>query len=133
MWQAPVIMIAAQAFLLQIVADEGIDWWARLIVLVAVVVAALAAGFTLLRGHAREVQFSEEIATDLDRSGIPGVRPPELEALAAPSAGDRVSQKLDHGVRKVLVSDRWPHAALWWAAALLAFGIADILVFFATT
>jgi hypothetical protein len=37
-----------------------------------------------------------------------------------------------HGVRTVLVSDRWPHAALWWAAALLAFGIADILVFFAT-
>jgi hypothetical protein len=35
MWQAPVIMIAAQAFLLQIVADERIDWWARLIVLVA--------------------------------------------------------------------------------------------------
>jgi hypothetical protein len=29
MWQAPTITIAAQAFLLQILANQEIDWWAR--------------------------------------------------------------------------------------------------------
>jgi hypothetical protein len=102
MWQAPVIMIAAQAFLLQVLADDGIDLWARLIVLIAGVMAAFAAACTLLRGHAREVLFSEAVAVYLDRFGLPGVRP----YVSTSQGSSRRAAGTDAGIRLVDAGSR---------------------------
>jgi hypothetical protein len=62
MWLAPLIAIVAQAFLLGVLVDENIGWLARAAVLVAAVATSLSAIWSVLRAHAREVQYSEAIS-----------------------------------------------------------------------
>lgn len=65
LWLAPLLTILAQALLLGVLADERIGWLARAAVLVAALGAALAALWSVLRAHAREVQYSEAIDAEL--------------------------------------------------------------------
>jgi hypothetical protein len=62
MWHAPALTITAQAFLLIVLTDRGVDAWARLAILAAGVLAIVAALLSLLRLRAREVQYSRVIA-----------------------------------------------------------------------
>jgi hypothetical protein len=73
MWQAPVVLTAAQAFLLQVLANQEIGWAARLIVLVAGIGVTVAALLTLIRGRTREVEFSETVDFYLQRFGAPRI------------------------------------------------------------
>ena len=83
-----------------------------MIVLVAGVVAALAAAFTLLRGHAWEVEYSEAIAAYSKRFGVPDVRPPALPTTGNQSSPDHVTRRLDRRVQDLIRKDHWPHASL---------------------
>jgi hypothetical protein len=65
LWLAPLLVIVAQAFLLLALADEGIGWLARAAVLAAALASCLAAAWSVLRAHAREVQYSEAIDGEL--------------------------------------------------------------------
>lgn len=65
LWLAPLLTILAQALLLGVLADERVGWLARAAVLAAALGAALAALWSLLRAHAREVQYSEAIDAEL--------------------------------------------------------------------
>ncbi|HYC80617.1 MAG TPA: hypothetical protein VEB65_02445 [Solirubrobacterales bacterium] len=65
LWLAPLLTIVAQGFLLLALADENVGWLARAAVLVAALGASLAAAWSVLRAHAREVQYSEAIDAEL--------------------------------------------------------------------
>jgi hypothetical protein len=130
MWVAPVVMLAAQAFLLQVLADDSIDWWARLFVLAGGAIATPAAIFTLVRGHTREVQYSEAVEFNLDRPGA--LRPWNLDEVPAPDSDDEPrAVTFDRWVREGVKTRGWLHAAYWWSAALLFLMVADLLVFLA--
>jgi hypothetical protein len=49
------------AFLLQVITNEGVAWWARLVVLVAGMLATIAAALSLLQLRKREVEYSTRI------------------------------------------------------------------------
>jgi hypothetical protein len=103
-WQAPALTIAGQAFLLQVLADEGLDGVARGFVLAAGLLATFAAGVSLFLLRGREEEYSRRIEWVAKRIGIPDPNPP---------------------VRR-------PIKLIWlWAAALAAFFAADIAVFVA--
>lgn len=103
-WQPPALTIAGQAFLLGVLADEGLEWWARAVVLVAGLLATLASVLLLLRLRTREVEYSKRIEVLAARIGIDDPRPP------APA--------------------RFP-VIYGWVCALVAFFFADIAVFVA--
>lgn len=112
MWLAPVITMAAQAFLLQILSDQSIPRGARLAVLVAGAVATLAACWTVLRGHAREVLYSETIHALSRKLGLDDVRPGNQELTREGGA----VRKLDHWLVRIATvttgrSPTW--AGLW--------------------
>lgn len=65
LWLAPLLTIVAQALLLGVLADERIGWLARAAVLLAALAGALSALWSVLRAHAREVQYSEAIDAEL--------------------------------------------------------------------
>lgn len=105
MWQAPALTIAGQAFLLQVLADEGLECLARLAVLVAGLLATWAAGWAIFHLRKREKEYSKRIETLSGRIGIEDPRPLEFA---------------------------WPFPIIyWWVIALGAFFCADIAVFFA--
>jgi hypothetical protein len=103
-WQAPALTIAGQAFLLQVLADEGLDCVARGFVLAAGLLATIAAFFSLFLLRGREEEYSRRIERVAKRIGIPDPNPPKP--------------------RKIKL--------IWlWAAALAAFFVADIAVYVA--
>lgn len=127
MWLAPVITMAAQAFLLQIISNQSLPHAARLWVLLAGVAATLAACWTVLRAHAREVQYSEEIWRRSKVLGLPDVRPSALKAdLTLDDGGWR---KLDRGLVRLASHQGWPTPYMAWTLALLLFVVADLVVF----
>jgi hypothetical protein len=65
LWLAPLLTIAGQGFLLLALADESVGWLGRAAVLAAALSANLAAAWSVLRAHAREVQYSEAIDAEL--------------------------------------------------------------------
>jgi hypothetical protein len=107
MWQAPALMIVAQAFLLQVLTDSTVDLATRIVVTIAVVGATLAAALTLLRLRSQEVVYSEAIARKL---GELEMGDPRAAALPTADAGS---------------PERSPH--VWWTAALALFAIADVV------
>jgi hypothetical protein len=131
MWQAPVLTVAAQAFLLQVLSDQTIDWWARLVLLLAGLLPILAAAFTLVRGHSREVQFTEAVEVHLERLGLPSLLPDHLPELPKEPERHRV-ESLDRRLVEVSRHRRWPRAYQLWLAALIVFVPADVVVFLAT-
>jgi hypothetical protein len=102
MWQAPALTIAGQAFLLRVLADEGLEWWARAVVLLAGILATLAATLALRHLRKREVEYSRRITALSARVGVDDPRPP--------------------------VPARFP-VIYWWLGALVAFMAADAVVF----
>jgi hypothetical protein len=82
LWLAPLLTLVAQAFLLGVLADENVGWLARAAVLVAAVAGCLAAIWSVLRAHAREVQYAEAIAAI--SSGASDGRHPDLRPSALP-------------------------------------------------
>jgi hypothetical protein len=129
MWLAPVITMAAQAFLLQILSDPGIPRGARLAVLVAGVLATLAACWTVLRAHAREVLYSETIQARSTEFGLIDVRPGELPLRLTQDGG--TVRKLDRWLIRIAHQDHWPIPYMGWALALFLFIVADLAVFLA--
>jgi hypothetical protein len=125
MWQAPALMIAAQAFLLQVLTDTAVDWWGRVVVLIAGLVAIAAAAASLLRLRARELRFSEAFAVYSAAVGMRDVRPDKLPAASE-------GEGWDGRARRAGASDWLRHVYLFWVVALVAFGIADVAAFFAT-
>jgi hypothetical protein len=65
LWLAPLLTIVAQGFLLLVLSNENVGWLARAAVLAAALGASLAAAWSVLRAHAREVQYSEAIDAEL--------------------------------------------------------------------
>jgi hypothetical protein len=110
-WQAPVLTIAAQAFLLQVLADEGLECVARGFVLAAGLLATWAAGLSLRWMRKREREYSERIEALAARIGMEDPRPRKPKRLP-------------------VIHWRFP-LIFWWALALAAFFLADIAVFFA--
>jgi hypothetical protein len=130
MWLAPVITMAAQAFLLQIISNQGVPCLARLSVLLAGIAATLAACWTVARAHAREVQYSEEIWRYSEALGLPDVRPSALKSdLTLDDGGWR---RLDRWLVHHAKRQSWPIPYMAWTLALLLFVVADLVVFFAT-
>jgi len=70
LWLAPLLTIIGQGFLLLALADENIGWLARAAVLAAALGANLAAAWSVLRAHAREVQYSEAIDAELAATAV---------------------------------------------------------------
>jgi hypothetical protein len=128
MWLAPVITMAAQAFLLQILSDRSVPLGARLAVLLAGAAATLAACWTLLRAHSREVLYSETIQLRSRELGLVDVRPGELPRLTKDGG---MARKLDHWLVRIAHQERWPIPYMGWALALLLFVAADLVVFLA--
>lgn len=133
MWLAPVLTMTAQAFLLQTLSRGGICAAARGAVLAAGLLATIAALWTLLRSRSREVLFSEAIAAELDRAGIPDVRPKALmEAGCLPETdGKSGVAKLDAQIAVWAGDELWLRAYVLWGVTLLAFMVADVAIFFA--
>jgi hypothetical protein len=155
MWLAPVLTMTAQAFLLQVLSKPSLGWLARVAVLAAGLAATIAALWSLLRAHAREVQYSEAIAEWTAGSGyIPDVRPSALHRPTRRAAtpdpppqdsgdGEAPTQVLkddkEHWVarwdRHIVWwgnPDRHPKAYMVWALALMVFLVADIAVLLAS-
>ena len=131
MWLAPVLVVAGQAFLLQVLSDGELATSARLVVLIAGLLASGAALLTLLRGRGREIQYSEAIAHESDKVGLPDMRLPErLEGkrLVSPSRANRVDRRLAMAASHKSI----PSAPLLWELTLVAFFVADLVVFCAT-
>jgi hypothetical protein len=103
MWQAPALTIAGQAFLLRVLADEGLEWWARAMVLLAGILATLAAAIAIPHLSNREKEYSRRITALSQRVGFDDPRPP-------------------------VPRRRFP-VIYWWLLALVAFGVADAVVF----
>jgi hypothetical protein len=126
MWLAPVLVVAGQAFLLQVLSTDSLGALARAPVLLAGLVATLAALVALLRGHAREVEYSEAIAHYTDGAGFPELRSelprkePHFEGWWRP---------LDKWLRRNALHRHIPAAFLIWAFALLLFIVADVAVY----
>jgi hypothetical protein len=85
LWLAPLLTIVAQGFLLIALADETVGWLARAAVLAASLAANLAALWSVLRAHAREVQYSEAIDAELAATADGDYADVRAAALARPS------------------------------------------------
>jgi hypothetical protein len=70
LWQAPAIIVAAQAFLLPVLAREGLAITSRAFILVAGVAASLTAIVGLRRGRRQELFFNEEIRGLFGHEGV---------------------------------------------------------------
>lgn len=84
LWLAPLLTIVAQGFLLLVLANEGVGWLARAAVLIAALAANLAAIWSVLRAHAREVQYSEAIDAELAAIAVGDYADIRPAALARP-------------------------------------------------
>lgn len=84
LWLAPLLTLVGQGFLMVVLADEGVGWLARIAVLVAAVAANLAAIWSVLRAHAREVQYSEAIDAELAATALSDYADVRAAALARP-------------------------------------------------
>lgn len=131
MWQAPALTIAAQAFLLQVIADDSLDWWARLMVLLGGLAAIGTAIFALFRLRAREVQYAEAFAYYAAKPGLPDIRPAALSEIPGPDVEPTRAQRIDAWTRDRAVSSRLPPGHFFWALALLLLALADVAVFVA--
>ncbi|MEK6327485.1 MAG: hypothetical protein AABM66_08190 [Actinomycetota bacterium] len=126
MWLAPVLVVTGQAFLLQVLSTDGLGGFARGMVLAAGMAATAAALVTLLRGRAREVEYSEAIAHYTDGVGFPELRSelprkePHFEGWWRP---------LDKWLRRNALHRHVPAAFLFWTFALLLFIGADVAVY----
>jgi hypothetical protein len=129
MWLAPVITMAAQTFLLQVISDASVPGGARFAVLIAGVTATMAACWTVLRGHAREVHYSEAIWKYSQRLGLPDVRPNALGSGLTLSEG--IWRRLDRWLVRGSSHRRWPIPYMAWELALFLFVLADLTVFLA--
>lgn len=129
MWLAPGLTMAGQAFLLQILSENSLNNEARFAVLLAGIAATVAALWSLLRAHAREVQFSEEINKYTTRHDLGPIRPYEFaepETLDEDASWDR---KADRWVVLFASEHEWLRAYALWALALALFIAADIAVY----
>ena len=84
LWLAPLLTIVAQGFLLIVLGEEAVGWLARAAVLAAALVANLAAIWSVLRAHAREVQYSEAIDAELAATAVGDYADVRAAALARP-------------------------------------------------
>ena len=84
LWLAPLLTIVAQGFLLLVLAAEGVGWLARAAVLAAALAANLSAAWSVLRAHAREVQYSEAIDAELAATAESDYADVRAAALARP-------------------------------------------------
>jgi hypothetical protein len=130
-WQAPGLTIAAQAFLLQVLANTDIDASARKWVLWAGITASIAALAALLRLRQREVKYSDAIAHYGAKGGM---RDPRLQGFK----GDALKRwdpfsLLDRLLRWVAGWSFLPGIHFFWVAALILFIFADVYVYRATT
>src|SRR4051812_17260964 len=84
LWLAPLLTIVGQAFLLLVLGDENVGWLARAAVLAADLGANLAAAWSVLRAHAREVQYSEAIDAELAATALGDYADVRAAALPRP-------------------------------------------------
>jgi hypothetical protein len=119
MWQPPALTLAGQAFLLQVLANTDLDWWAALPIMLAGVVASVTVWVSLAQQRDREVTHGEEIANRMAKD----LGWPELRRYELPSAPERKWKRVhpqEWGTRKM------------WMATMFLFGAADVAVFVAT-
>ena len=110
--------MVAQAFLLTVLTNEDIASYARLVILIAGVLATLAAVTSMLRLRAREEHYSEAIAFYARKYGIKDPRPFTLKR-----------DKPANGLLRAANGWAWPPIHYSWTLALLAFVAADIVAF----
>jgi hypothetical protein len=123
MWQASALIIAAQAFLLPVLANGGVALGARIIILIAGALASVAAVASLLRLRSREVSYSEAVSKRCTDAGLLDPRPDRLEGL--PAGHDDRAAVLDARLRDWSGRWTWP-VYWWWIAALALFVAADV-------
>jgi len=126
MWQAPALTFAAQAFLLQVLTNENVHWVARIFILAAGVASSVAALASLIRGRAREVLYSDALASYFEAFGLPDTRPARLPRKPL----EREGKWHDRDARIQAWSERRPVPMyLLWSAALALFAVADVVAF----
>jgi hypothetical protein len=125
-WHAPGLVIAAQAFLLQVLTDASVAGSVRAAILAAGVTACVAALLSLLRLRQREVRYSEVLAEY--GPDLRAQRLPDGKRLLLPGP----SGWLDRRLQRLAGRDYWPNVHLWWSAALIAFIVADFFAYFVT-
>ncbi len=84
LWLAPLLTIVGQGFLLLTLADENVGWLGRVAVLAAALGANLAAAWSVLRAHAREVQYSEAIDAEIAAMAVADYADVRAAALPRP-------------------------------------------------
>lgn len=126
MWQAPGLTIAAQAFLLQVLANGGIPLGARLVVLAAGVSASLVAVYALYRMQYREVQYAEAFA-HFSADVIPDIRPAALPPRPERKPAGRYA-RFDAWALRQAARDGTPRGHFLWGVPLLLFALADVAV-----
>jgi len=122
-WNAPALTVAAQAFLLPVLTNRGIDGWGRFVILLAGVAAVAEALFSLLRLRSREVWFSEVFAHYSDKF-MPDIRASRDLPRKPP---ERPPLWLDSRLQKW--GDRLGPPYFAWALALTLFFAADIVAY----
>jgi hypothetical protein len=127
MWLAPVLVVTGQAFLLQVLTVGSLGGFARAMILSAGIAASIAALVTLLRGRAREVEYSEAIAYYSEEMGFPELRSdlPRKQPESRGSSWRRLDRRL--GLKSL--GRAVPPAPLPWAFALIVFIAADAAVY----
>lgn len=133
MWLAPGLTMAAQAFLLQVLANGDLSKQARSLVLVAAVVSTTAAFWSLARARAREVQYSEEIQKYVKELGLGPIRPSEIPQLGKLDKAEPLIARVERWAIVRVTAGRCPPAYMLWAFALAMFILADIAVFCAAS
>jgi hypothetical protein len=99
-------------------------------ILAAGVAASVAAFASLIRSHAREIRYSDAIASYFDAFGLPDPRPDALPRKPLRRETTR-SRRFDGWLQGW--AESWTLATyLLWAAALLLFALADVVAYVLT-
>lgn len=136
MWQAPALVLAAQAFLFVVALNPATPKWGRIVVMLAGLSALVAASHSLTKQRYLEVIHSEAIMLCLSVLGLPGV----YRNALAPLWENRLAVSDPLVGRHVLDPERWLRKNGYerlivkmpsfevWLVVFLVFAGADLVV-----
>jgi hypothetical protein len=114
MWHAPALVVAGQAFLLQVLTRSNLDVPVAALIMAAGILASATVGLSLLQQWDRERLHSRGV---------------KAYAMFDPNR-DALAQRLEHRERRRTEPLEW-WVWLGWEATLLAFVAADVAAFVA--
>jgi hypothetical protein len=125
MWQVPALIVAGQAFLLQVLTDKGVGWWVAAPVAAAGALASVTAGLALWQQRDRELLYSNAVK---DSAGVDVTRR-QLEREHPPEQGsERHKWRSRPALAWLLDRRTYP----LWLSTLALFVVADAAALIAT-